>query len=306
MRPTVIGLPGNAALAARLALELGARRGRLEVRRFPDGESYVRICSAIADRPVVLAATLDRPDEKLLPLMLAAATARELGASSIGLVAPYLPYLRQDRRFRSGEAVSARHFSHLLAEPLDWIVTVDPHLHRLHALSEVYPIPTESVTAAPRLAAWVRDHVPAPLLIGPDEESRQWVAQVAADAGAPWVVFQKRRLGDEWVSEDLPDLGAYRDRTPVLVDDIISSGATMIQSARALVQAGFTAPRCVAVHGIFAGGAYARLNAAGVACVVTSNTIAHPSNAIDVHDLLAAAASRQLAGAAAMQGSGPW
>ena len=306
MRPTVLGLPGNAALAARLALELDARPGRLDIRRFPDGESYVRIGGAIAGRPVVLAATLDRPDEKLLPLMLAAATARELGATSIGLVAPYLPYLRQDRRFRSGEAVSARHFSHLLAEPLDWVVTVDPHLHRLHALAEVYPIPTESVTAAPRLAAWVRDHVLAPVLIGPDEESRQWVARVAADAGAPWVVFRKRRLGSERVSQELPDLGAYRDRTPVLVDDIISSGATMIQSARALVHAGFTAPRCVAVHGIFAGGAYPRLTASGVAAVVTCNTIVHPSNAIDVHDLLAAAASRQLAGAAALQGSRSW
>ena len=306
MRPTVLALPGNAALAARLAHELGARLGLLEVRRFPDGESYVRIGSAIAGRAVVLAATLDRPDEKLLPLMLTAATARELGAGSIGLVAPYLPYLRQDRRFRSGEAVSARHFSHLLAEPLDWIVTVDPHLHRLHALTEVYPIPTKSVTAAPRLAAWVRDHVPAPILIGPDEESRQWVARVAAAVGAPWEVFRKRRLGDESVSEELPDLGAHRDRTPVLVDDIISSGTTMIQSARALVRAGFTAPWCVAVHGIFADGAYARLNASGVAGVVTSNTIAHPSNAIDVHDLLAAAASRQLVGAAAIQGSRSW
>ena len=216
----------------------------------------------------------------------------------------YLQKLRAQKIAKT--TVSARHISHLLAEPLDWSETEDPHLHRIHALAEVYAIPTESVTAAPRLAAWVRDHVPSPVLIGPDEESRQWVAQVAADAGAPWVVFRKRRLGDERVREELPDLGAYRDRTPVLVDDIISSGATMIQSARALLQAGFTAPRCVAVHGIFAGGAYARLLAAGVAGVVTSNSIAHPSNAIDVHDLLAAATSHQLAGASALQGSGPW
>jgi ribose-phosphate pyrophosphokinase len=221
-------------------------------------------------------------------------------------VAPYLAYLRQDRRFRSGEAVSARHFSHLLAESLDWVVTVDPHLHRIHGLAEVYPISTESVTAAPRLAAWIRDHVPVPVLIGRDEESRQWVSQVAADAAAPWVVFRKRRLGDERVSEELPDMGEYRDRTPVLVDDIISSGATMVQSARVLVRAGLAAPRCVAVHGIFAGGAYARLMAAGVAGVVTSNSIAHSSNAIDVHDLLAAAALRQLTAAAANSGGRSW
>ena len=158
MQPTVLTLPGNDALAARLTLELGARRGRLDVRRFPDGESYVRVGGAIAGRQVVIAATLDRPDEKLLPLMLAAATAREIGATSVGLVAPYLPYLRQDRRFRSGEAVSARHFAGFVSQSVDWLVTVDPHLHRLHALGEVYPIPTESITAAPRLAQWVRTY----------------------------------------------------------------------------------------------------------------------------------------------------
>ena len=306
MHATVLALPGNDALAARLALELGARRGRLDVRRFPDGESYVRVGGPIGGRPVVLAATLDRPDEKLLSLMLAAATAREVGATSVGLVAPYLPYLRQDRRFRSGEAVSARHFAGFVSGSLDWVVTVDPHLHRLHTLAEVYPIPTESVTAAPRLAQWVREHVPAPLLIGPDEESRQWVERVASEAGAPWVVLRKRRLGDEVVTEELPDLSAYRDRTPVLVDDIISSAATMIQSARSLIGAGLAAPRCVAVHGIFAGGAYARLLAAGVASVVTCNTVTHPTNAIDIHDLLAAAAGRRLEKVAVTMGNRSW
>jgi ribose-phosphate pyrophosphokinase len=306
MRPTVLALPGNDALAARLTLELGARRGQLDVRRFPDGESYVRIRGAIAGRQAVIAATLDRPDEKLLPLMLAAATAREIGATSVGLVAPYLPYLRQDRRFRSGEAVSARHFAGFVSQSVDWVVTVDPHLHRVHALAEVYPIPTESITAAPRLAQWVREHIPAPFLIGPDEESRQWVERVASDAGAPWVVLRKRRLGDAVVTEDLPDLSGCRDRTPVLLDDIISTAATMIESARALIGAGLAAPYCVAVHGIFAGGAYARLSAAGVARVVTCNTITHSTNAIDIRDLLAAAARRRLEGVETTMGSRSW
>ncbi len=306
MQPTVLALPGNDALAARLTLELAARRGRLDVRRFPDGESYVRVRGSIAGRPVVIAATLDRPDEKLLPLMLAAATAREIGATSVGLVAPYLPYLRQDRRFRSGEAVSARHFAGFVSQSVDWVVTVDPHLHRLHALGEVYPIPTESITAAPRLAQWVREHIPRPFLIGPDEESRQWVERVASAAGAPWVVFRKRRLGDATVTEDLPDLRGCRDRIPVLVDDIVSTAATMIESAHALTGMGLAAPYCVAVHGIFAGSAFARLSAAGVARVVTCNTITHSTNAIDIHDLLAAAARRRLEGVETTMGSRSW
>ena len=294
MRPAVLPLPGNEALAARLALELDAEPVEATIRRFPDGESYVRLDPSVAGRAIVLAAALDRPDDKLMPLLLVAGTARELGARSVGLVAPYLPYLRQDRRFLPGEAVSALGFAELLSSRFDWVVTVDPHLHRIHRLAEVYRIPAESVTAAPRLAHWVRGHVVQPLLIGPDEESRQWVEAAAHIAGAPFVVLRKCRQGDAQVSVEMPDLSPYRYRTPVLVDDIISTGATLIEAAAALRRAGCEAPYCVAVHGVFAAGAYPQLLAAGVRRVVTCNTVAHPSNEIDIHDLLAAAVTRQL------------
>lgn len=305
-RATVLALPGNATLAARLVLELPARMGRLELRRFPDGEAYVRIGSPVAGHPVVLAASLDRPDEKLLALALAAATARELGATAVGLVAPYLPYLRQDRRFQSGEALSAKHFAHLLSGVVDWVVTVDPHLHRVHDLGVLYTVPAESVTAAPRIAEWVREHVAAPVLVGPDEESRPWVSQVADNIGAPMVTLGKQRLGDDEVRIELPDLAPYAGRTPVLVDDIVSTGQTMIEAARGLSKAGFAPPWCVAVHGIFAGGSYTRLQAAGVAGVVTCNTVGHPSNAIEVQDLLATAAAHRLDETAATSGGGSW
>ncbi|MGH7499390.1 MAG: ribose-phosphate pyrophosphokinase [Gemmatimonadales bacterium] len=306
MRATVLALPGNAPLAARLVLDLPARMGRLEVRRFPDGETYVRIGSPVAGRPVVIAATLDRPDEKLIALSLAAATARELGATAVGLVAPYLPYLRQDRRFRSGEALSAKHFARLLSGVVDWVVTVDPHLHRVPDLGGLYAIPAESVTAASRIAQWVREHVQAPVLVGPDEESRQWVGRVADEVGAPVVTLLKRRLGDREVCIELPDLAPYRGRTPVLVDDIVSTGRTLIEAARGLAKLGLASPWCIAVHGIFAGGAYGRLQAAGMAGVVTCNTVRHPSNAIEVHDLLTPAAAHRLAEAAATSGGESW
>ena len=294
MRPAVLPLPGNDALGALLALELDAERVETTIRHFPDGESYVRLGTPVGGRAVVIAGALDRPDDKLMPLLLAAVTARELGAHSVGLVAPYLPYLRQDRRFLPGEAVSARAFAALLSSRLDWVVTVDPHLHRIHRLEEVYSIPAESITAMPRLAHWVREHVLEPLLIGPDEESRQWVEAVAHLAGAPFAVLRKERRGDAEVSVELPDLSAYRSRTPVLVDDIVSTGATLIEAAGALRRAAYEAPLCVVVHGVLALGAYPRLLASGVRRVVTCNTVVHPTNEIEVHDLLAAAAARQL------------
>ena len=139
----------------------------------------------------MLVCTLDRPDDKFLPLVFAAAAARDLGAHGSALSAPYLAYMRQDRRFQPGEAVTSTYFAKLLSSQIDWLVTVDPHLHRRGSLAEIYSIPTQVMHAAPLISDWIRSEVKMPLLIGPDSESEQWVAAVARDAGAPHVVLQK-------------------------------------------------------------------------------------------------------------------
>ena len=112
------------------------------------------------------------------------------------VLAPYLVYMRQDMRFKPGETISVRHFAGWLCNHCDWLVTVDPHLHRVVDLSQVYRIPTRVVHAADGVARWLRTHVPQPLLIGSDEESAQWVSDVARRADAPFVVLTKQRRGD--------------------------------------------------------------------------------------------------------------
>ena len=287
MNLVVFALPGNEALARSLATALGAELGTSEVRRFPDGDSYVRLDTSVAGKTVILVSTLDRADEKFLPLSFMAATARDLGAIRVGLVCPYLAYMRQDMRFHAGEAITSVYFAKLLSETLDWLVTVDPHLHRHHSLDEIFSISAVTVHAAHYLAAWIKDNVPEPVLIGPDSESEQWVASVASGAGAPYVVLDKVRNGDRDVEVSVPDLGKALGRTPVLVDDIISTGRTMIAGVRQLTTIGHRPPVCVGVHAIFAGDAYAALHAAGAAKIVTCNTIPHESNAIDVAALIA-------------------
>lgn len=279
----ILALPGNERLAAGLAAELDAELGAMTVRRFPDGESYVRLETPVAGREVMLACTLGDPDPKLLPLLFAASTARELGAARVGLVAPYLAYMRQDKRFREGECVTSEHFAALLSRHVDWLVTVDPHLHRRATLGEVYPIASAAVRSAPLLAEWIAANVRSPVLIGPDSESEQWVAEVARGTGAPFLVLDKVRRGDRDVTVSVPDGAALGGRTPVLVDDIVSTAGTMISACRALAGRGGGAPVCVAVHAIFAGDAHDALLSAGAARVVTTNTVPHPSNAIDVN-----------------------
>jgi ribose-phosphate pyrophosphokinase len=288
----VLALPGAGALAARLARLLRCDWSALALHRFPDGETLVRIDAAVAGRCVVLAGCLDQPDGKTLPLLFAADAARELGAAQVGLAVPYLGYMRQDTRFHPGEAVTSRSYARLLAASLDFLVTVDPHLHRWRSLDAIYPIRTEAVSAAPRIARWLRAHVPQPLLVGPDQESEQWVAEVARLAGAPHVLMTKARHGDHEVSVALDGAALWPGCTPVLLDDIISTGNTLVAAARALQQAGMAPPLCIGVHALFDSAAMAHLQQAGVTAVVTCDTVPHASNGIGVVGLVARAVSR--------------
>ncbi len=281
MRTICLPAPGHEPLAQRLANLLTVEQGSVDTRRFPDGETYLRIASDVKNAQVVVCASLAAPDGQLASLIFLAQTARELGALSVGLVAPYLAYMRQDIRFKPGEAVSARLFAGLLSDTFDWLLTVDPHLHRIAALADVFRIPATRVPAAPFIASWIRTNIPSPVIIGPDVESEQWVREISSLADAPCLVLEKRRLGDHEVvvQGTLPDLSG---KTPVLIDDIISSGQTMANTARLLLAAGASPPVCVAVHALFAPGATDALRMAGAARVVTCNTVQHATNAIDV------------------------
>lgn len=287
MAPLVFAFPGNEPLAQRIAARVGGTLGVLALHRFPDGESYVRLDTPVSGRDAMFVCTLNEPDAKVLPLLFALFGAKAQGASRAGLVAPYLAYLRQDAQFQSGEAITSATFGTLLSQAADWIVTVDPHLHRYRTLDAIYSIPNAVVHAAPVIADWVRANVAHPLVIGPDAESEQWVAQVASRADAPHVVLDKRRRGDREVEVSVPHVARYRDRTPVLVDDIVSTARTMIAAVAHLRDAGLAAPVCIGVHALFAQDAYAALQAAKPARIVTCNTVGHPTNGIDVHEAIA-------------------
>ncbi|MEJ8804284.1 ribose-phosphate pyrophosphokinase [Pontibacter sp. H249] len=294
MKTIVFGLPGNEALSQSLAAILKSETGAVTVRYFPDGESYVRILSDVRQKQVILVCTLHQPDAKLLPLYFLARTARELGAAHITLVAPYLAYMRQDKQFNEGEAVTARYFADLLSGLVDKLITIDPHLHRFRHMQELYTIPAIALHAAPLLANWLKKHVPQPLLIGPDEESLQWVKEVATLAEAPYLVLTKTRLGDREVQVTQPEMAAYQKHTPVLVDDIISTARTMIETVQHLKRLTPQSPVCIGVHAVFAAGAHEELLQAGAGTIITCNTIVHLSNGITTDRLLAEAILSQV------------
>ena len=289
--PVLIAVPGSEDHARRLGTRLGLPVLVPEIRQFPDGELYVRIDGELGDDVVIVG---NASGDNFLRVAFLAGTARDLGATRVGLVAPYLAYMRQDSRFKPGEGVTASYFARLLSSTVDWVVTVDPHLHRFDSLAGLYTIPTTIARAAPAIATWITASVEHPVLVGPDAESVQWVKAVADHCGAPFLILEKTRRGDRDVSITSPD-GAWNGHTPVVIDDIVSTGQTMIEATRQLRAAGSAAPMCVGIHAVFADSLHEALIDAGARGIVTCNTIPHATNQICIADPLADAVRERLA-----------
>ncbi len=276
------------AFARRLAAALGCRWQLIERHAFPDGETRLRLPPALPAR-VALLRGLQRPNERLAELLIAAPAARELGARRLALVSPYLGYMRQDMAFRPGEAVSQRHVGAALAAWFDAVVTVDPHLHRVASMDAVVPGRRGvALSAAPLLGALAARRARRPLLLGPDAEAGPWVRAAAQAAGLDAATCTKLRHGDRRVQVRLPPLD-FGGREVVLVDDVASTARTPAAAARALRARGAAAVDVAVSHALFVGDAGAVLAGAGVRRVWSSDTVPHPSNAVSVAALVAAA-----------------
>ena len=268
------------AQAANLALVPIARH------RFPDGEIKLRLPDTLPAQVVILR-SLNDPNEKLIELLLLAQTARTLGATHLTLVAPYLAYMRQDIAFHPGEAISQRIVGQFLAGLFDAVVTVDPHLHRVATLQEAVPVPNARVlSGAPLLSDWIAAHRPHPLLIGPDEESAQWIALAAERHGFDHGVCHKLRHGDRTVEVALPDV-AVLGRQVVLLDDVASTGHTVARAAQLLLGAGAASVDVAVTHALFAGDALQIMEDAGIGEVWSTDCIAHPSNVVSMAGAIA-------------------
>ncbi|MEJ2345050.1 MAG: ribose-phosphate diphosphokinase [Gammaproteobacteria bacterium] len=269
-----------------LARALGAPCAPVELHRFPDGESRVRIPVKPIDHAVVCR-SLFYPNDKLIELLLTIQTLRESGVGRITLIAPYLCYMRQDAAFAPGEVVSQRVIGRFLAAQADEIITVDPHLHRVRRLEEVVPAKRAvAISAAPLIAAFLRRRARDAVLVGPDSESEQWVRAIAEIGHLRYAVAEKQRSGDRAVQVTL-DPGSLAGEEVVLVDDIASTGRTLAAAAARVVQCGARTVKAFVSHALFADDAEACIRAAGITEVWSTDSIPHPSNRIALADLLA-------------------
>ncbi|MGQ0534469.1 MAG: ribose-phosphate diphosphokinase [Methanobacteriota archaeon] len=277
----VVGGSENPRLSAELVKSLAARLSEGTTKRFPDGESYVRLGTRVSGEDVVVVQST-RTDAALVELLLWLDAARRHGARRTLAVVPYLGYARQDRTFLEGEAVSAEAVARILDASCDGLVTVDPHQE--HVL-RFYRKPAQAVSAAGPIADRLRRESPG-LVLAPDAGAAGRAAATAKLLGCPHDHLEKRRLsGTEVVMT--PKSLDVRGKTVVLVDDIVSTGGTMVTAARTLREQGAARLLAACTHGLFVGDALERMKAAGYADVVATDTVESAASRVTVAPLVA-------------------
>jgi ribose-phosphate pyrophosphokinase len=275
----ILGFEDYEDQGRRLAQSMSLSFARVEVHRFPDGESKVTLPRDLPER-LIVCRSLNLPNSKLIELLMTAETARQNGVREIILVAPYLCYMRQDIAFQPGEAVSQRIVGRFLAGLFDAVITVDAHLHRINSLSEALPhILAVNTSAGPLMSEFLQRRSGPSLLVGPDIESTQWVEAIARDAGYPCLVAQKRRFGDRHVEISLPP-GNYRDQHIVLIDDVISTGHTLVTVTGLLFERGAAAVDVLVTHALYDESAANEMRQAGIGTVWSTDSVPHASNTL--------------------------
>ncbi len=275
-------------LAQTIAKKLKAKYAKLVVDDFPDKELYLRYPVNVSNKAIVLVESFQPvPDWSLYTVFFAARTARDLGAKKIILVAPYLAFMRQDKRFNPGEAVTSKIMAELLNYSIDHIITIDTHLHRYNSLRDVFNIPAKNLTANSLIADYIKKTIKNPVIVGPDSESYQWAEQIASEINAPCTVLEKTRFSSRKVAVKIRDSLDFANRAVVIVDDIISTGHTVVEAAKAVKKLGTKTIIVIGVHGLLIENAVSRLKQADVDKIITTNTIKSSTNVIDVSSILA-------------------
>lgn len=272
----VVGGSASRQLAGELSKSLEARVSKVEVTRFPDDECYVRIDDHLNGKDVVIVQTA-WPDPNIVELMLLQDAVREMNASSVTTVVPYLGYGRQDKKFKEGEPISARALARVIQSQSDTFITVD--VHATSVISWFDKIPARNVSAHAEIGRFLRSR-DVELVLSPDEGRWENAKCVAEVVGCEADFLVKERLDGETVSMAPKSLDAA-GRKVAIVDDIISTGGTIIKASEQLRTQGAANIIAMCTHGVFASNAIPRLKAA---CdeVYSTDTIENPTTAISV------------------------
>ena len=291
----VLGGTMGLHLAVRIAKLMNIELGDVEVKRFPDGETYIRVKSNVEGKNVIYVNSLQRnPNDQVIETIYTLETLRDLGAEKVIAIIPYMAYARQDYRFNPGEAISIRILGKLFRSiKVDKIYTIDMHLHRIRDPREVFGEGFKNLTAVRELAKYVKKHynLENTVVIGPDEESEQWAKIMAEELGVDFGVLEKKRVTAEQVIIEAKGVGVD-GRNVIIVDDIISTGGTIEAAVKALRNLGVRDLIVTCVHPLLASNALPRLLKLNIVDLIGTDTVLSPISKVSVAPVLVEALKR--------------
>jgi len=255
---------------------------------FPDNELLITLPEPLAPHLIVFL-SLDNPNQKLVKLLLSCKTARQRGVNRITLIAPYMCYMRQDTVNHPGEVISQQVIGSFLADLFDDVITVDSHLHRINKLSQAIPIKNAiNLLATDGMVEFIKTVKQHHIVFGPDEESEQWVKEIAAQTDMHYAVAKKIRKGDKDVEITLPQQN-FNSKNIIIVDDMASTGKTIALATTLLKQAGANEINVLVTHPLFFNEAKELLYKSGINNIYSTNSISDDTNVIDLSPSLAKA-----------------
>jgi len=274
-------------LGYKIARSMHLKHSELAVNKFPDDELLIRFNSNLKNKIVILVQSFYKNiSDCIVEVILAAGTARDLGAKKVYLIAPYFPYLRQDKRFHEGESISQEIIAELIERYFDSIYIIDPHLHRKNSLNDIFKIKSVKLSANNLIANYIKKNIKNPVIIGPDAESYKWAKNVADLIKAESRILRKKRYSPYHVEVKLNKKIELKGKNAVIVDDIVSTGHTIIETAKLLRKLGAKNIFCICVHGIFVNDAIKKFKKNKIK-IISTNTIPNPAAGIDVSGVIA-------------------
>lgn len=237
------------------------------IKRFPDGELYIRILDDISGEDLIILQNT-YPDQNIIELFLLQDAAKEAGAKKITVIIPYYGYGRQDKKFEKGEPISSKAIAQLISIKADEIITIDPH--KEHILN-FFSVPSSSGTAVPEIAKYLkRENVD--MVLGPDKGALDRVKQASYIIGCDFDFMEKKRISGEKVEIKPKNLDVINKKIAI-IDDIISTGGTMSKSIKELKNQGAKQVLVTCTHGLFAGDAIKKLIHSGCDKILSTDTI---------------------------------
>ncbi|HZC08200.1 MAG TPA: ribose-phosphate pyrophosphokinase [Ktedonobacterales bacterium] len=294
--PCLIAGSASKLLAQRIAGRGGFKQVGVELTRFPDTEMHVRLEESVRGHDAfVIQSTCAPVNEHLVELLILIDTLSRASAGRITAIIPYYGYARQDRKSTGREPITAKLVANLIsAAGANRVLSIDLHSP---AIQGFFDIGMDHPTAIPLLANALRGKIPPEsVIVSPDTGGVKRADFFASLLNLPIAILHKRRADGENV-EIAAVIGDVRDRTPIIVDDIIATGGTIQEAVETLLRAGARPDvRVVATHGVFAGAAAQRLSHPAIKQIVVTDSIETPEGLLDTLPTLEVVSIAQLLG----------